>query len=82
MLVYILRFSLPGGYICWTAHCSALTAQLELQIIPIEQNILCSLLSFAVSVVGTLGKMSTQILVVRCLVISLKSQMLNTNIKS
>ena len=42
MLVYILRFSLPGGYICWTAHCSALTAQLELQIIPIEQNILCS----------------------------------------
>ena len=74
MLVYILRFSLPGGYYCWSAQLSALSSQLELQIIPIEQNILCSLFSFALSVVGTLGKMSTQILVVRCLVISLKSQ--------
>lgn len=59
-----------------------LSSQLELQIIPIEQNILCSLFSFAMAVVGTLGKMSALILVVRCLVISLKSQMLNTNIKS
>ena len=70
-------------YLClfhWaqSAQCSLLSSQLELQIIPIEQNRTLS----AMSVAGTLGKMFTEILVVRCLVISLKSQMLNTNIKS
>ena len=65
-------------FVSLSSECSMLSSQLELQIIPIEQNRTLS----AMSVAGTLGKMSTQILVVRCLVISLKSQMLNTNIKS